>query len=175
MLDRVQFQITPNWIEDYCQGMKRSTTAVEKRLVALDAVRTFISEVCDPELLHNETLGQIKAILEQHIEEARKELMAESALCLASALEQHDVQQIAKLFITLSRSGFWQALNQSTDRMGYARMGEITSWAVRWLEEKKQQGEQASPYPDAIDFSAAGIDVSEFTAMTDLCKYLSSL
>lgn len=174
MSEAVQLRFSPAWIEDYCQGIKRSTIAVEKRLVALDALRTFISAASGPELLHDETFVQVKTILGQHIENARDELMTESALSIAAALGQHDVGEIAKLFTSLSRSGFWQVLILSTDRMEDSRLKEITAWAVQWLEEKKRQGEQASSYPDAIDFSAAGIDVSEFTAMTDLCKYLSS-
>lgn len=174
MSEAVQLRISPAWIEDYCQCIKRSTITVEKRLVALDTLRTFISAASGPELLHNETCVQVKTILGQHIEKARDELMAESAFSIAAALEQHDVGQIVKLFTSLSRSGFWQALIQSTDRMEDTRLEEITAWALQWLKEKKRQGEQASSYPDAIDFASAGIDVSEFTAMTDLCKYLSS-
>ncbi len=53
-----------------------------------------------------------------------------------------------------------------------AAWGEIRRWASGWLIQAKQRAQQASPYPDAIDFKAAGIDVSEYAAMTDLARYL---
>lgn len=173
--EKLLLQISPVWFEDYCQGMRRSTTTVEKRIVALDALQTFISAAIGPELVNSETHERIKATLSLHIEQARSDLMAESAARVATALEQHDVAQIARLFVSLSRSGFWEALSQSMEGIGQVRREEISAWAVYWLKEKKQQGEQSSPYPDAIDFAAAGIDVSEYTAMTDLCNYISSL
>jgi hypothetical protein len=172
--DKVIIQLSSQWIGDYCQEMKRSTATVEKRLVALDALLTFISKAIDPAFMKNESYEQIKVILSTHLEQARTELMEEGTLRLARALQQHDVAQVAKLFITLSRSGFWEVLTQVFNRMDEGLQAGVTAWAFRWLDETKSRGEQASPYPDTINFAAAGISIEEYTVMTDICHYLST-
>jgi hypothetical protein len=51
-------------------------------------------------------------------------------------------------------------------------MNALRTWASDWLTQTRQRAQQASPYPDAIDFRAAGLDVSEYSAMTDLGRFL---
>jgi hypothetical protein len=53
-----------------------------------------------------------------------------------------------------------------------AALDALRHWASGWLLQAKQRAQHASPYPDAIDFNAAGIDASEYLAMADLCGYL---
>lgn len=154
--------------------MRRSTASVEKRLIALDALLTFVGAAVDPVFLRDETFEQIKSTLSAHIEQARAELMNENTLRLSAAFKQQDVAQIAVVFGSLSRSGFWGLLSQAMNRLGEGEREDMSRWAIGWLDEMKRRGEQASPYPDSIDFAAAGIDIAEYTAMTDLCKYIAS-
>ena len=172
--DKITLQITPAWISDYCQEIQRSTATSEKRLVALDALLTFISAAVDPVFLKDEAYEHIKKMLSAEVEGARRELMEERSLLLYRAFELQDVAKIAFIFNSLSRGGFWDLLTQTMSRMDEGLRKELSAWAIRWLDETTSRGEQASPYPDTIDFVSAGIDISEYTAMTDLCKYIDS-
>lgn len=174
MSDKLQLQLSPAWMADYCKGLVRSTATVEKRLVALDAVMTFIGAAAGSALLNDKNLEQIKGCIESYIEAARSELMAESIARLSIALQQHDVAVISRIFTELSRSGFWAVLTQTMEGIEPARRDDVVRWSLAWLAETKRQGEEASPYPDSIDFKTAGIDIAEYTAMTDLCKYVES-
>ena len=174
MANKLELQFSPEWMAEYCKGLVRSTATVEKRLVALDAVMTFIGAAAGPALLNDKTFEQTKECIGAYIEEARSELMVESIARLSIALQQHDVAVISRIFAELSRSGFWEVLTQTMERMQPALREDVVTWSLAWLAETKRRGEEASPYPDSIDFKTAGIDIAEYTAMTDLCKYVES-
>lgn len=172
--ERLQLQLSPGWVEEYCQGLMRSTATVEKRLVALDALKTFISAAAGPALQNDKSFLKIIESVTSYLEAARAELMDEAVSRLSIALQQHDVARIAAIFTELSRSGFWDVLTQTMERMEAAQRQEVATWSLEWLEQTKRRGEEASPYPDTIDFAAAGINIAEYTSMVDLCKFVAS-
>ncbi len=174
-LDKIPLQLSPQWIADYCHGMRRSTSSVEKRLAALDSLQTFIRTVIETVYLDNEVYKQIVAILASSIEEARVELTESGVRRLSRAFEQHKVIDVAVLFNSMSRSGFWEILTQTVNQMEQNVSEDCSLWAQSWLSEARSRGEKASPYPDAIDFEAAGINIGEYTAMTDVCKYMDQV
>ncbi|MEN8169227.1 MAG: hypothetical protein ABFS08_03305 [Pseudomonadota bacterium] len=172
LTDKVSLHLTPSGISAYCDELQRSTATPEKRLIALDALRTFIITAVEPEFINDETFERIKAILLSEIERASAELMEVNLRLLAAALQRHDISKISQLFNSLSRSGFWEILTLAMSRMDATPRKEVSMWASQWLEEAKRRGEEASPYPDSIDFVAAEIEITEYTAMTDIGKYL---
>lgn len=172
--DSLELQLSPGWVDEYCRGLIRSTATAEKRLVALDALQTFISAAAGPALLRDKTLEQIKTSITAYIEVARAALMDEAITRVSIALQQHDVARIAGVFTELSRSGFWDVLRRTMEGMEAAQWQEAARWSLAWLEQTKRRGEEASPYPDTLDFAAAGIDIAEYTSMVDLCKFVAT-
>ena len=50
----------------------------------------------------------------------------------------------------------------------------IARWASHWSGDARHKAEQASGYPDALDFNTAGIAIEEFQAMLDVSRYLDN-
>jgi len=46
-------------------------------------------------------------------------------------------------------------------------------WSSNWVKEAKQLAEEASGYPDAMDFKTAGISIDEFQAISDIDRVLN--
>ncbi len=115
----------------------------------------------------------IKQILLDHFEQARAALLNERAQRLLKALQAQSLPHIALLYASLSRDAFWALLGRVEPQVDAAALDAIRRWAFDWLTQAQQRAQQASPYPDAIDFKAAGIEVTEYSAMTDLARYLA--
>lgn len=172
--NRLMLHLTPSWLDEYCVELQRSTATKEKQLIALDALSTFISASAGPALLKDVTFIKVKQILSDHIDRARGELIAERVHQLSDALQRRDVKKIAKVYDSFSRSGFWDIMDKSIISMTATNRNELSAWTNQWLAETKRRGEEASPYPDTIDFKAANIEISDYMAMTDLGKYIST-
>ncbi len=168
----ITLQLTAHGVDAYCRELARRSPTPEKRVAALDALITFISSQTEPgEQAKAEFLAIRKTLLD-HFEQARAALLDARAERLQQALQARHLPDIATLYTTLSRDAFWTLLGLVEQRLDTAAMDALRSWASGWMTQAKQRAQQASPYPDAIDFKAAGVDASQYLAMTDLCRYL---
>ena len=165
----LQLHLTPAWFDEYCIKLQRSTATAEKRLAALDALQTFIN-AAGPAPLNEKAFIEITTILTTHLTATRETLMNEGIYKVSRALEQQDARQLSVTFNSLSRAAFWEAVEKAIISMGTTARGEVTRWAHQWHKEATARGEEASPYPDSIDLKAAGIELSEYMAMSDLCN-----
>lgn len=170
--DAITLQLTARGIDAYCRDLARRTPTLEKRVAALDALTTFISTQADAGEQAKAEFSAIKQTLLDHFEQAREALLSERAQRLQQALLAHHLPQLATLYTSLSRDAFWTLLGRIEQQLDSVALQSLRSWAREWMSQAKQRAQQASPYPDTIDFSAAGIEPSEYLAMTDLCRYL---
>jgi hypothetical protein len=168
----ITLQLTASGIDTYCRELARRSPTLEKRVSAIDALITFISAQTDVGEQAKAEFLSIKQTLLDHFEQAREALLDERAQRLLKALQAQSLPHIALLYSSLSRDAFWALLGRVEPQLDAAAFDAIRSWASGWLTQAKQRAQQASPYPDAIDFKAAGIDVTEYSAMTDLARYL---
>ena len=168
----ITLQLTAGGIDSYCRELVRRSPTLEKRVAALDALITFISSQTEPGEQAKAEFVSIKQTLLDHLEQAREALLNERAQRLQQALQVQHLPHITTLYASLSRDAFWTLLGRVAQQLDAAALDSLRSWASGWLLQAKQRAQQASPYPDAIDFNAAGIDVAEYLAMTDLCRYL---
>lgn len=168
----ITLQLTASGVDAYCRELVRRSPTLEKRVAAIDAIITFLSTQTDVGEQAKAEFRSIKQTLLDHFEQAREALLNKRAQHLHQALQAHHLPSIAMLYTSLSRDGFWTLLGRVERQLDAAAQSALRGWAEGWLIQTKQRAQQSSPYPDAIDFKAAGIDVSEYLAMTDLCRYL---
>lgn len=168
----ITIQLTADGIDSYCRELVRRSPTPEKRVAALDALVTFISSQTDSGEQAKAEFVSIKKALLDHFEQAREALLEERAGRLHQALQARRLPDIAALYTSLSRDAFWTLLGRVEQQLDTATSDSLRTWASGWLTQARQRAQQASPYPDAIDFKAAGIDASEYLAMTDMCRYL---
>lgn len=171
-INAITLQLTARGIDAYCRDLARRTPTLEKRVAALDALITFISTQADAGEQARAEFSAIKQTLLDHFEQAREALLTERAQCLQQALLAHHLPQLTTLYTSLSRDAFWTLLGRIEQQLDSDALHALRSWAKEWMSQAKQRAQRASPYPDTIDFTAAGIDPSEYLAMTDLCRYL---
>lgn len=170
---QLQLTLSAEGIDNYCHELARHSTRVERRVAALDALQTFVASMAGPAEQAQAGYAAIRETLERHIEGARAELHAAQTTALADALSARSLGRITRIYAALSRDAFWQLLNSVESRLGAEACRGVAAWSEGWLLQAKERSAQASPYPDAMDFKAAGIEVDEYTAMSDICKFFT--
>lgn len=164
----IHIKLSPESVEIYCDELKRHTSRTEKRVIALDALMTFLSAVTDPGEQATPAFSEIKATLLRHFDTARTNLLQEQSETVTGALHQRKLWRILSVYNALSRDAFWTILVAAKDALGYEESNRIADWSREWLEEVKMRSAQTTPFPDAIDFKGAGIEVAEYMAMSDI-------
>jgi hypothetical protein len=168
----ITLQLTAGGVDAYCRDLARRSATLEKRVAALDALITFISTQTDAGEQAKSEFVSIKQTLLDHFEQAREALLDERAQRLLQALQARHLPTITTLYTSLSRDAFWTLLGRVEAQLDGTSLTALRAWAANWMTQTQQCAQQASPYPDAIDFTSAGIDPSEYLAMTDLCRHL---
>ena len=169
----IQLTLSAEVIDRYCRELARHMSKVEKRVAALDALNTFVAAVTDPGERSKPGYTAIKETLEHHFELARHELQNEHVRTLVDALGQRQLKRIVPIFNAFSRDGFRQLLVRAENELDTETCRSITQWCKEWLAQAKERSEEVSSFPDTIDFIATGIDVAEYTVMSDLYTYFS--
>ncbi len=160
-------------IDSYCRGLARHLATPEKRIAALDALKTFLAAQVSSGERQKPAFSQIELILAHHFDEARAELQQRQAASLVTALRDRALGEITPIYTALSRDAFWQLLEMAERELEIAQRPALAEWSRDWLAQAETRSAEASPYPDSIDFKAAGIAVADYTAMRDICHFFS--
>lgn len=164
--------ITPENIENQCQDTIKQARSTNHALAALITLQSFIAATVQQTDRHTPAYEAAKAIIEQHAAATRIKILAENANDLAEAIRLHNLQKIASIHAALSRNGFWQATLQAISQFKQNDLIDAASWAKNWCSAAKASAQAASGYPDALDFSKAGVAPTEYAAMTEIHHYL---
>lgn len=167
----ILLKLTASGIDRYCEELARRSPSLEKQVAALDALATFVLTQTDSGEQAKAEFAAIKQTLQAHFERARQALLAERAQGLRRALVSQKLSAIAAIYTSVSRDAFWTLLGAVEQDLGASERTACRQWASGWLAQAKQRAQEASGYPDAVDFAAAGIDVVDYAAMTDVCRY----
>ncbi len=173
--DVLLLHFTAEQVEGFCRHLASHAPGSEQHLAALTALQTFIASGADAGEQVRPVYHAVRQTVERHLEQARAVLMQQNVRHLTHALEQRNVSAVAALYRPLSRSGFWEALTCAAEAFDDTTLSVLAHWSRQWVEEAKRRGEQASGFPDAIDFHKAGIDVAEYTAMSDVQRFTAGL
>ncbi len=164
----IRLTIKPEAIDAFCERLRRSSASARRAVAGLAALQTFLAETAEPADKATDDYRAIRDRLAAHLEAASQAVINEAAHSLSEGLLRRDPAAVAAVYRNLSRSGFHEALGQLTVS-GRLPDGEgIGAWAATWCSEAERRAEAASGYPDAFDFSAAGIPLEQYSAMRDL-------
>jgi hypothetical protein len=169
----INLALTPENVEAQCAEAIKQARNTSHALAALITLQTFIAATVQPSHKFTPAYETVKAVVERHAAEMRARILAESADALAGAFRQQNRQEIARIHASLSRNGFWQMAQQAASQLGDSELVAAAAWARDWCREAKASAEAASGFPDALDFRKAGISAAEYTAMTEISRYLT--
>lgn len=173
--NEITLLLTPDIAEIQCLEAIKQARNTSHALVALITLQSFISATVRATDRYTPAYEAVKAVLDKHAIATRTKILAENADNLAKAIRQRNRPEIAHIHATLSRNGFWQAAQQAICQFGPDDLAASAKWAKEWCNEAKTQAQAASGYPDALDFSKAGIAATEYAAMTEISHYFTDV
>ncbi|MFA5626371.1 MAG: hypothetical protein WCX90_00960 [Thiohalomonadaceae bacterium] len=171
---KLKLQITAKQLEQLCRHLAVHNPDSEHYLAMLTALQTFIAAGADAGVQAEAIYTSIRTQLLDEQERVRTQLLQQKAQSLLKALQNQNINAIATLYQSLSRSGFWEILQESLACLDEHTHAALARWVNDWVQQTRQRGEQASGYPDAIDFAKADINIAEYTAMCDLQKCIAN-
>lgn len=174
MIQSLQLILTADGIEKHCSELKSQARSTAHLLTALVALQTLITTHTPPGNQATTTYRDIQATLERHAALARENLLQETASMLKTALTTQDRHAIMHAHEALSRNGFWQAVALAARQVGPEPRSRAAEWLESWCQHEKFRAQAASPYPDCLDFKAAGIDPQEYAAMDETRRALDA-
>ncbi len=163
----INLKITSIELRKFCQEVAVGSANTNRKHAAFMALEAFISRHAGADA-HTEPYRVIQDIVEEFSVTTREQLLVENANALASALNGQNIHSIAKTFSSVSRNGFQQIFTKATAEMTANQLDHIRQWIDEWCRTAKQQAEQASGYPDAMDFRNIDIDLIEYTALSEI-------
>lgn len=174
MADALHLTLTADDIEKHCVELKAQSRSPAHLLSALVALQACITTHTPPGSQADPAFRDIQAVLENHAATARESLLEETATLLQTALLEQDRRAIMRAHAALSRNGFWQAVARAARQPGAGHFEQAANWLASWCEEMKARAQAASPYPDSLDFRAAGIDPKAYAAMDETRRALDA-
>ncbi|MCP3671291.1 MAG: hypothetical protein GY814_12830 [Gammaproteobacteria bacterium] len=170
-ITEINLKITSDNLRKFCQEVDVGSANTSRKHAAFMALEAFISRHAGTDA-HTKAYCDIQGILEKFSVATRAQLLAENASTLASALNKQEIHLIARTFSSVSRNGFQQILTRAIDEMTGTQQNHIRQWIATWCSTAKQQAEEASGYPDTLDFRNTDIDLIEYTALSEINSLL---
>ncbi len=166
-ITEINLKIASDDLQQFCQEVDVGSANTNRKHAAFMALEAFISRHAGADA-HTQAYRDIQDIVKGFSVATRTQLLAENASTLASALNGQEIDSIARTFSSLSRNGFQQTLTRAIDEMTGPQQDSTRQWVATWCSVAKQQAEEASGYPDALDFRNIDIDLIEYTALSEI-------
>ncbi|MCW9012973.1 MAG: hypothetical protein OQL06_04255 [Gammaproteobacteria bacterium] len=168
----INIKIDSAELEKFCQKLlkrSRDITKTHDALITLESFIAIFGQASHGTREYQAIESTIKAITEI----SRQQLLEKNTRDLIRALKQCNVVALAAVHTPLSRNGFYQILQTAIAELSDDDIRLVMVWSANWLKEARQLAEEASGYPDAMDFKKAGISIEEFHAMSDIDRVLN--
>jgi len=163
----INLKITSTELRKFCQEVAIGSANTNRKHAAFMALEAFINRHAGADA-HTDAYRSMQDIVEEFSATTREQLLVENASALSSALNGQEIHSIARTFSAVSRNGFQQIFIKATTEMTANQLAHIQQWVDKWCRSAKQQAEQASGYPDAMDFRNIDIDLIEYTALSEI-------
>jgi len=168
----INITVDADKLKEFCQQLLKRSRDINKTHDALITLETFISVFARP----SHGTAEYKIIedtINKITEFSRQELLKKSTSELINALKLCDAKSITSIHTPLSRNGFYQILQTSIENLTDDDIRLVMLWSGNWLKEATEMAEEASGYPDSMDFKKAGIRIEEFQAISDIDRVLN--
>lgn len=169
----IHLQLTTEQLDTFCKKVvsrSRNSANSHEALTVLEAFFSNFSSDSAGSDIYNESLHCLKS----HSANTRAALMKEKTQQLQKALVEKNICMLAEVYSSLSRNGFYQILQTACSQLEAGKLQQLALWAIAWSETAQQQAEQASGYPDALDFKKANIDIEEYQTMSDISHFFKN-
>ena len=170
----ITLKVTPEQIDRFCHELCRGSANINRKHASLIALEGFVIRHAASDT-HSEGFNRIVSIIQAYSEQTRQELLESQLSQLLPALNQQRVDEIARIHKALSRNGFDQLLEQGLEQMPGTARHSLKTWVDSWCSEARERAQQASGYPDALNFAATSISLQEYQAMSELKRRLAPL
>ena len=167
----INLSVDDKTLEAFCRKLVSRSRDIAKTQDSLATLEAFIA-VFGKSVRGTSDYQTIETVIQSFVEQSRQQLLSERAEDLYKALRLCDHSGVALIHAPLSRDGFYQILQAVIPRLTHEELYRTSKWALDWFRDARQKAELASGYPDALNFSKAGIDVREYQAMLDVSHCL---
>ena len=169
----INIKINVDTLKDFCNKLLKRSRDITKTHDALVTLESFIAVFGRPS--HGTVEYElIEATIKAITETSRQQLLKQYTKDLITALQQCDIQSLTHIHTPLSRNGFYQILQTAIQQLSDDEIRLVMLWSKNWVSEASQLAEEASGYPDAMDFKKANISIEEFQAMSDINRVLNA-
>ena len=172
-LQPIKISISSTDLESFCNKLLKRSRDITKTHDALVTLESFISIFGQASHGTNE-YQLIDSTIEKITEKSRNLLLEKNTQDLITSLKQCNVASLTNIHTPLSRNGFYQILQIAISKLTDDDIRLVMIWSGNWVKEARQLAEEASGYPDAMDFKKAGISIEEFHAMSDIDRVLNT-
>lgn len=172
--ERIKLSFTEKELVDFCRLQIDRSANPGHALAALTSLQAFIALNTTPDVQASDAYKQLRETLAQFLTTARNDLLEENSRRLLNALQLRNIASITTLHGELSRSGFQQTAERALGKLEHVERMTLLNWSGGWCRDATERANAASPYPDAPDFKAAGIDYKEYVAMMDINNILAT-
>ncbi|MCW8908166.1 MAG: hypothetical protein OQL28_13015 [Sedimenticola sp.] len=170
----ITLKISAEQIDRFCDELCRGSSNINRKHASLIALEGFVIRHAASDT-HSEAFNRIISIIQGFSEQTRQELLESYRQQLLPALRRQQVEEIARIHKALSRNGFDQLLEQCLQQIPETNLQALQSWVERWCNKAQTSAQQASGYPDALNFAAAAISLQEYQAMCELKRRLGPI
>ena len=169
----ININIKADALKDFCDKLLRRSRDISKTHDALITLESFIAVFGRPS--HGTVeYNLIESTIKKITESSRQQLLTQCTKDLIMALKECDIKSLTHIHTPLSRNGFYQILQTAIQQLSDDEIRLIMVWSKNWVTEATQLAEEASGYPDAMDFKKANISIDEYQAMSDIDRVLNS-
>lgn len=168
---KITLSLSADDMRNFCREITHGTSNINRKHAALIALEGFIGKHAGADS-HSPLHAEILGIVRSFSEETRSKLLDEQAKELTPALQKMEVGTISRLFQSISRNGFHEVVKQTLATLTPEEIERTAHWVTAWCEKAEARAKEASGYPDAMNFTAAGIPLADYQALTDVKRVL---
>jgi hypothetical protein len=171
-ISTLRLSVDPDSLDVFCSKLINRSRDIAKTHDALVTLEAFI--VTFGKAAHGtKEYETVEEMIRAFAETSRQQLLDEKTDELLDALRHCRISALAAIHTPLSRDGFYQIFQDAVARLSDDEVRDVTKWSGQWLDEARRKAEEASGYPDALDFKKAGISIEQFQAMADVSHFLT--
>ncbi|HEM45426.1 MAG TPA: hypothetical protein ENO23_00105 [Alphaproteobacteria bacterium] len=172
---RIRLSLDADQAQSLFRRVVDSAHSPAQSLAGLNALELLLGCHTEAGDRQRDVYREVRAALTALLERERERLLAQQAGCLCEALTAQDAAGVARVHGALSREAFYQAARGCAATLPQDALRAAARWARDWRADAEHRAAAASPYPDALDWKAAGIDVQEYLSMGDLVGALAEV
>ncbi|HHH38869.1 MAG TPA: hypothetical protein ENK50_04765 [Sedimenticola sp.] len=165
--EELNLRLTPDAVTAFCREVTRGADNPGRQHAALVALAGFVARHAGA-AAHTPVCDHILAIIREFSEGTRERLLQAHAEALSSALRDGYRPGVARIHASVSRTGFQEVLGRALMLLPAEDRARIADEILDWCATAERAAGEASGYPDAMDFRAAGIDLGEYRALSDI-------